>query len=669
MVKLCIFARKNSIYLIMKYEKETRAGLVGMVLVGVPVVLAWLLGHREADVMFRWQEMSLWLPTRLFLEESLKYPGGLLTWAAAYMTQFFHSPALGAVLLCLAWLALSALLTAVGKLRGWWPLIVAVVPLLLAAALTQTGYWMFYQKLQGWPWVPTLGLLVAALLALPSRWTRGWWHTAWTAFVGLVGYPLLGAWWMAAMGLIVLTRRDGVSLKQHIVSAIMGLALIGLMPVLYYQWVYTQLMSTELFVAAMPTFNIGFINMGEFRTVYYLLALSLAPVALASWVEKYLRPRWVIALGIVLVALASWEVHAKWYRDTNFHKEAAMMTCIENLDWEGVLRVMRSHDMGEKMPPTRLMVMEKNLALFRLGRAGDEIFHYPEGSEQYCLCGRHAVVTKVGDRDTTLHLPLDKTFDHIVHPTRITQTGGKMLYYFYGKEQFSYRWSMEDGVEFGWNQNVLKYMVKTSLVSQDWEVARKYLAILSKTRYSKDWAAHYSQFLHRRDLMEKDPEFIPILPMAKFTNRLDGDMTLVEMYLLKTFSNGMGADVYYQEMTLICAMIMKDINLFWPRLRLYINMHSREPNFHLPTHYQEAAFLYSVLEPQRESIMWPGMTNAQAMAQLPFDESVKKRYADFMEFNKKCGSMTDEQKKVAFYPQFGDTFFYFYFLVRNQKTN
>ena len=31
--------------------------------------------------------------------------------------------------------------------------------------------------------------------------------------------------------------------------------------------------------------------------------------------------------------------------------------------------------------------------------------------------------------------------------------------------------------------------------------------------------------------------------------------------------------------------------------------------------------------------------------------------------------MSEEQKAVAFYPQFGSTFYYFYFLVRNQKTN
>ena len=57
------------------------------------------------------------------------------------------------------------------------------------------------------------------------------------------------------------------------------------------------------------------------------------------------------------------------------------------------------------------------------------------------------------------------------------------------------------------------------------------------------------------------------------------------------------------------------------------------------------------------------------MQRLPFDESVKSSYQRFMDFNTQCGSMNEEQKKRAFQPMFGDTFYYFYFLVRNQKTN
>ena len=228
---------------------------------------------------------------------------------------------------------------------------------------------------------------------------------------------------------------------------------------------------------------------------------------------------------------------------------------------------------------------------------------------------------------------------------------------------------MEDGVEFGWSVDVLKYMTKCSLITHDWDVAQKYIDMLQQTTYHRQWAEKYATYVRHPELMKEDEEMRPIIPMASFPDRLDGDNTLVELYLLKTFSSGFGADPGYQEMTLLSALIMKDIELFWPRFRQYLNMHQQEEGFHVPLHYQEAAYLYSMLEPQRPSDLWPGMTNAEAAERIPFDEPVKRRYKEFMEFNAQCGSMSEEQKKSAFLPQFGDTFYYFYFLRRNQQTN
>ena len=106
-------------------------------------------------------------------------------------------------------------------------------------------------------------------------------------------------------------------------------------------------------------------------------------------------------------------------------------------------------------------------------------------------------------------------------------------------------------------------------------------------------------------------------------------------------------------MTLLCALQMKDIGLFWPRFFEYARRH---PGEHIPTHYQEAAYLYGHLEPTVD------------ISRMPFDESVRKSYADFMAFNERCGNMSLEQKKVAFRPAFGHTFYYFYFLVRDIQT-
>ncbi len=638
-----------------------------LVAVGI-VVMGTLLCQRYGEVLIRMQDLSLFLPTRLFYRTSCIYPGGTLTWAAAYMTQFFCHPALGATLLSAAWALIALLLCRLYRLQGAAILFSLLAPMALLAALTQTGYWIYYIKLQGYAWVPTLGTLASLLLLVPARFTKGWWRCLYIVLIGIAGYPLMGMWSFLAIVLLGTTHYADAKRGQHITYLVLALLMIGIVPQVCYQWMYTQTMQSHVYTAAMPPCQLGKIDFREFRYAYYALALSFVPAVLTGWLKK--RKEWHVALvAALLLAFACWGVESRWYRDTNYLKEVAMANAIERLDWEGVLRIMKENNKGESMPPTRAMVMEKNLALFRLGRAGDEMFHYPEGSEQYCLCGAHCATTKVDDRDTLVHLPADKKFSHIVAPIHITQVAGKLLYYFYGKEQFCYRWCMEDGVEFGWNQNVLKYMAKSSLVAQEWEVARKYLDLLDMTRYNKDWVKHYRTFIRHPELMEQDEEMKPIIPMSVFTDRLDGDKTLVELYLLRTFSSGTGVDVYYQEMTLICAMLMKDINLFWPRFKQYIAMHVEEEGIRVPLHYQEAAYLYTMLEPQKQSELWPQLTNIEALQYIPFDPNVKQSYENFMNFNTRCGVMSEEQKKKAFYPQFGNTFYYYYFLVRNQKTN
>lgn len=606
-------------------------------------IMGWLILRTESDVLYRLQELSLWLPSRYFFHISTFYPGGMLTWAAAFMTQFFFHPWLGVLLLIITWAAIMALLCWLFRLQGPWRVLTLLVPLALMACLVQTGYWIYYMKLQGHPWVPTLGVLFAVMAGciyrlIPDRRLR----LVWLAIYGILGYPAMGAWSILGIGLMMVPKKLRM---DHIETAAvaLGLVLIMIVPPIMVRQFYGQVQVDTAYLAAMPSFQYGQVDCGQYRWAYYALAFAFAIIAIVSrdQVAAKLKPALAWPIVAILLVLGCIGVNLRWERDTNFRKEVVMTNAIHRLDWEEVLRTMLRQDMGEQMPPTRAMVMMKNLALFRLGRIGDEMFRYPEGAEQ-----QHAPWT-----------------------IRLTQVGGKMLYYHYGKEGFCYRWCMEDGVEFGWSVDVLKYMAKTSLITHDWKVAKKYIDMLSQTIYHRDWAKKYAAYVEHPELMAEDEEMKPIIPMAEFTDRLDGDNTLVELYLLKTFSSGHGADPGYQEMTLVCSLIMKDIDLFWPRFRQYLDMHQHEPGFRVPRYYQEAAYLYSMLEPQRESALWPSLTNAEVLAKLPFDESVKQTYSNFMTFNTQCGSMTDEQKKVAFLPQYGDTFYYFYFLRRNQKTN
>ena len=592
------------------------------------LVPGWLLLKEESDVLFRMSELNLFLDTRLFFDTLNIYPGGTLSWMACWCAEWLHYPALGVGLLVLMWMLIIAMVCYLGRLKGSWTTLASATPILLAGIIAQTGYWIYYQKMEGYLFAPTIGILFSLSAAcvgrlLPERW-GGIFRLAWMLLWGTWGYILLGAWSFVGTLLLAWPKNGRFWTLRQLLPLALSILLILLFPKIACQHIYSQVEQSEIYRAAMPTFAVNDKSFQVYRWPYLLAVFSLFP-ALLNILSERLKKRQAMGyiLGILIICGAAWETSHIWFRDTNFHKEVRMHTAIEKMDWEKVLHIAREKS---EAPPTRLLVWYKNLALFRLGRAGDELFHFPEG-------------------DTMQNAPW------MVH---ISQVGGKMLYYQFGRANFCYRWCMEDGVEYGWTVYNLQLMVKASLLSGDWEVAEKYLNLLEHTRFYKDWAQQYRAFLRHPERVKEDPEMGFIQHLMPSKSHLDADNTKVEVYLLDSFAKGKGTDPLFQEMSLLCAMLGRDIPTFWPHFFQYCQMHSGE---HIPTHYQEAAYLYGMLEHQVD------------VNQMPFDESVRKSYADFMQFNAQCGNMTQEQKRVAFRPQFGNTFYYYYFLIRNLKTN
>lgn len=579
----------------------------------------------EGPLMWLAQEQSLWLPTEPFRESMMRLPGGLLLWTSAFLTQLFYHPWMGCAALLTLWTLTAVCTQKLFGLKGWNRLVGLLPAVALAGAAMQNGYWIYYMKMPGLLFVPSLGTAIATALALGVKSLPGnrWLRATAAALTTLIAYPFMGAWSFLAAALAC------CSLTELAFAA--AAILIG--PLVYYRTMYGETMLQYMWSAALPSYRYGQETyFWPYHIPYYGLALSfLLALTLPLLTEKTRSRRIATLLPALLLAGYAAGLYAVWYRDTNFEKEIRMQRAVEERDWESVLRTYKEKPKAwghKEMPATRIMVMMKNVALLRLGRAGDEMFTYQDGAE----------------------------LQHAPFPVKMTQVGGKMIYYEVGKENFCTRWNMEDAVEFGWRVSHLKYMTKAALVSRDWEVARKYLRLLKKTMWQGEWAERYMPFVGEVKKCWDDEELGFIMRLLPGADRLDGDKTLVEMYLLQTFSHGMGADKNYAELTLMCALIMQDIDLFWPRFFRYAQLLE---GGRMPTHYQEAAYLYGQLEPGKVDI-----------SGMPFDESVKRSYYDFCQFNQQLGpNMSEAEKAVRFRPAFGNTFYYFYFLVRNVKTN
>lgn|SRR5574344_786916 len=581
----------------------------------------------ENEYLFRVQELNLFLYTPLYFKQCMVVAGGMLTYLGCFFTQFFYHQWLGAAMLCAWWALLMWVIKRTFGISNKSAVILLYPVVLLLLTDVDLGYWIFYLKMRGHFFASTIGFTAAVAAVwlfrrLPSKYYI---NTAWIVLSVAILYPLIGFYsLLSAVLMAVIDWRSGRSTggRRIVNSAVCVLAVLAI-PLIYYRIVYYQTNVLNIYWAGLPLFRMDD-NYPNYNLPYLLVSVYLALLAglykegrSGDAKKAVLWTVCQIAQLLILVFCA----HHFWYKDGNFRKELAMNRCIENLDWDGVLSVARD----ETDEPTRLMVMYKNLALFRLGRAGNEMYQFLDGAK-----------------------PSNAPFD--VH---MMQVGGKMIYMHYGKLNFCYRWCLEDGVEFGWRVDYLRYLVKCSLLNGEIKTARKYIEMLKHTLYYKDWAEGYERYLRHPSLMKGDAEFKPIFHMLGYRDNLDSDNTLVEMYLLKSFAHDISYDPIYQEQTLISAIQMKDIPLFWPRFTQYAQMH---PHQHMPKHYQEAAFMYGNLEHKVD------------ISHMPFDQDVVQNYKDFMDFAQQCQGMTTEQMKTAFYPRFGNTFFYNYFLIRNLKS-
>ena len=587
------------------------------------VVVAWCLLAYEDNLLWKIQELNLHLSTGLFFRQQMVVAGGLLTWLGTFFTEFFYHSWQGVLMLCAWWALLMWLSAKAFRVPMKWAVLMLVPVALLLASNMELGYWIYVMKLRGYYFVGTIGLTLAMASVWGYRCLPTVSHPAAVVVAGAVLYPLLGVYGLLAVVLMgLLSWQQDMKLSGKIAICVLALLTVWLVPILYYWTVYYQTNYDYIYRVALPVFEFDkaypqyympFILIGVF---YVVMALPV-PAKLQQVAGK--TAMWIVC-QVALLAVMVWGVQQYWYRDYNFEKELEMRRAMEQSDWEGMLRAVTAFE----DEPTRAIVMMKNLALFRLGRQGDEMYHYKTGAK----------------------LP------NAPMKVRMTQVVGCAIYYNYGQANYCYRWCLEDGVEYGWLAEYLKYMTRCALVNGETEVAKKYIRLLKHTRFHREWAEAQEQYANHPETMKDDKDYAIVKRLVMPEDHLGSDNGLAEMYLMNTLLDINTHDPLLQELTLLSALWKKDIGVFWPRFFNYAMLHKGE---HMPKHYQEAAYLYGHLEHQVD------------ISGMPFDEDVVKNYNEFMEQAQRCAGMTEEQMKPIFYPRFGNTFYYEYFLIRNQQ--
>lgn len=588
------------------------------------IAIACCLLVYEQGLLWKVQEMNLFLDTPLFLKQQMVTSGWLLTWLGCYFTEFFYVPWLGVTLLTLWWAVLLLTVCRTFRIPVKWTAVLLIPLAAVVIMNVDMGYWVYYLKLRGHFFIAAIGTTIAVCAVwlfrlLPAKYYL---RPAFMFITTGVLYPLIGFYGLLATLLMAVLawRLEKQTPTVRIIGSVVAILAIVFWPLFYYNYVFCQTGIQNIWWTGLPLFVVDK-ELPNYYIPYYVLVASLVFLALmyGKWrAERVKKPIVWLFIHVVLVAMAGYGVYHFWYKDHNFHKEFRMQQCVENLDWEGVLK----EEIGDDEVPTRAIIMMRNLALFRLGRQGNEMYHYKNDSK---LC------------DTPV-------------PIRMMQVVGYSMYYNYGLANYCHRWCLEQGVEFGFRVEYLKYLLRCSLVNGETQEARKYVELLKHTRYYKAWAKRYERFIGHPDQLKANAEFSPICRLMTSGDVVSNDNMMAEKFIMERFVRSNSDDKLYKEQSLITALWMKDIQMFWPRFFDYGRSHMDE---RMPTHYQEAAYLYGNLE------------NEVDISKMPFDEQVKRDYAAFMDLANNATSTSEDEMRPIFYARFGHTFYYYYFFIHD----
>ena len=592
------------------------------------IALAMIAGAMlffESDQLWKVQEKNLFLCSTLYLKEQLVVPGGLLTWVGTWFTQFLYYPWLGVLLLCGWWLLLMTIIKRAFSIPDRWGIIMLIPVAILLLTNMDLGYWIYILKLRGHFFVTTIGTTAVAALLWGFRYIPGKYflRTAYIVITCALGYPLMGIYGLAAALLMgIWSWRLTASRTEAVINSVVAILSVAAVPLFCYRFIYYQVNLSNILWAELPLFFITE-EYHIYYIPYYILALFFVVLAITYRADrqmaKPMKKFQYLACQAVIAILLVGSVYTFWMKDENFHHELTMQHRIANLDWQGVLKEAAT----QKDEPTRAIVMMRNLALSRLGRQGDDMFLYKNGSKAYAA-------------------PFGM---------RLMLVAGPLIYYQYGMLNYCNRLCIEMGVEFGFRTEDYQLLVNCALLEGDKPLARKYINILKQTIFYSYWAEQAEALLGHPELIAKDAEREPITHMLHYKNYLGGDEGNTERFLMQRLERSTYTDdPIFQEQALLATLWTKDINQFWHHFNDYIRLH---PQGRIPRYYQEAAYLYGKITEQVD------------VDKMPFDRSVKDGFEHFMSAAADYDQQEVEVVRAGLSPFFGDTYYYDYYAMSN----
>ena len=581
----------------------------------------YLLVVRMSPYLAETAVLTPFFTTSSYFADMVSEPCGMVYYLASLLQSCFAKPWLGALLLTSLLLLLAEILRRTFKVGVGFAPLCLVPSLFLLLNYTMAGYMLWLVKTPALAFTLPLGILSAVIIsAVAGKLSRPWFMCGvWMLVFSTVGYWLMGTFGLLACLFVALPQLwNAVSSHRwlHLIYILVVLLLAFLAPrIIYGQGIFVMRLS-DLYVAGLPDYNW---NDSE-RHLYFPAVIAMAIGILLSVRSLKSSSLYLSVVSLCLSVVSAVVVWKYSCMDRNLLDALRQKQAIERGDYYEAVCVARS----SKTPPTRVQVMLTREALWLTGEAGNLMFSFPDGDSPYLS---------------------PRPFQYM------RLLCGRTLYYYEGKVNYAYRWCMEDMVEYGKRPDYLMYMVKCAIVNGEWKLASKYINALSHTLWYKDFAGKYSAYLTDHSLVDRDKEMAAIRPLLRYGDVLDGDGGRIEAYILNSYALSQGGSREIVERALMYSLVTKNLTDFWQRFMVLLPGW----NGHIPVHCQEAALMVARLQ------------GGVDVSLLPIDQNVYERFSQLVD--KSATNGDDASNAYMLKPEFGDTYWYYYFFVEGLKTN
>ena len=433
------------------------------IVLGVSAYLFWFLGFPHA--MGYQEQFQLFLFDYSYFAERIVVPGGLGTYVAEFLTQFYNGPAIGALVIALVYVLMQRMIWLLAKrnLRDgdntWLAYIASFVPSLMI-------WWQMGDESTMLAYPVSLVLTLAAMLLLPRGKVGRICYT-------VVALPLM--YWIAGPLVLLLGVYAGVAFAKDSERRLSGL--FALAACVVYA-VACILVSALIVPYPLERLFAGIFYYRFIEILSYMLAVIAIVVVLLSTIRitaKVKKPNVVWGIAGAAVACLAAVFIPKAYDEQKYD--------LVEYDW--LVRQQRWNDIiaksERKQPSLPMSVCATNLALGMTGQLGDRCFDFFQNGAEGLL----------------------PEFERNFSTTLLTGEAYFMLGLVNTSQRYAFE-AMESLPNYNKSGRAIKRLAETNLINGQYAVARKYLTMLQKTIFYRGWAERRLEMIDNPRLIDEN---------------------------------------------------------------------------------------------------------------------------------------------------------------------